>query len=188
MGNRLAVKGMHRFISGLFLAILLSACGSIYRVPLGSPIKQRPAVEPSPRSVDILYTENLRNHHCIVEKGYISEKWAIELGPPSIDMYDLIFSTLFEQSRTLDSGHNFRPNPGSGGLIEVHLLNFDGCEARWPIVGANIEVAYQATLFAMNGATVASWEGRGRAGPSDNLAGYKESVPLLQVETRYLGP
>jgi len=103
------------------------------------------------------------------------------------EQYDLIFFTLFEQSRTLDPDRTPRPGSEPEGLIEVSLLSFDGCEARWPIVGAAIEVAYQATLFAKNGAAIASWEGHGRAGPSDNLEGYKEPVPLLQAETRYLG-
>jgi hypothetical protein len=181
------VKWMHRSLAGLLALVLLSACSTTSTVPLSSPLKQPPAVEKRPGSMAILYAENLRHHRCIAGKGYLAASWMIELGPPSIGMFDQIFSAFFENPVTLQPGAASKVPVDSNGEIEVRLLNFDGCEARWPIVNQKIEVAYQATLRAKDGSVIAQWEGLGRAGPEDNLEGYTEKVPFLQVETAYLG-
>ena len=181
------MKWMHQSLAGWLALVLLSACSTTSNVPLDSPLRQPPAVERLPGSIAILYAENLRHHRCIAGKGYIAASWIVELGPPSIGMFDRIFSALFENPVTLQANAASRIPANSKGVIEVSLLNFDGCDARWPVVGSKIEVAYQATLRAKDGSVIARWEGHGRAGPTDNLDGYTETVPFGEVETRYLG-
>lgn len=181
------MKWRHRSLAGLLALVLLSACSTTSNVPLSSPLKQPPAVETLPGSIAILYAENLRHHQCIAGKGYIAASWMIELGAPSIGMFDQIFSALFENPATLQADAASQIPANSKGVIEVSLLKYDGCEVRWPIVGQTIEVAYQATLRASDGEVIARWEGRGRAGPTDNLEGYTEKIPWVGVETRYLG-
>lgn len=181
------MKWMHRLLAGLLPIVLLSACSTTSNVPLSSPLKQPPAVEKLPGSIVILYAENLRHHWCIAGKGYMAASWIIELGPPSIGMFDRIFSAFFENPVTLQVDAASQIPANSKGVIEVSLLKYDGCEVTWPIVGQKIEVAYQATLRTRDGSVIARWEGRGRAGPADNLEGYTERIPWVGVETRYLG-
>lgn len=181
------MKWMHRSLAGWLALMLLSACSTTSNVPLSSPLKQPPAVEKQPGSIAIVYAENLRHHQCIAGRGYIAASWTIELGPPSIGMFDQIFSALFENPGTLQADAASQIPANSKGVIEVSLLKYDGCEVSWPIVGQKIEVAYQAILRARDGEVIARWEGRGRAGPTDNLEGYKETIPWVGVETRYLG-
>ena len=181
------MKWMHRSLAGWLTLVLLTACSTTSNVPLSSPLKQPPAVETLPGSIAILYTENLRHHRCLAGKDYVAASWTIELGPPSIGMFDQIFSALFENPVGLQSDAASQIPANSKGVIEVSLLNFDGCEARWPVVGSKIKVVYQATLRARDGSVIARWEGHGCAGPADNLEGYKEKIPFGEVETRYLG-
>ncbi len=124
------MKWMHRLLAGLLALVLLSACSTTSNVPLSSPLKQPPAVETLPGSIAILYAENLRHHRCIAGKGYIAASWTIELGPPSIGMFDRIFSALFENPVRLQADAASQIPANSKGVIEVSLLNFDGCEAQ----------------------------------------------------------
>jgi hypothetical protein len=160
----------------LALSLLIAACSST--VPLRSPLGQAPLVEQVPISVAIRYAEDLRNHKCTVSKGYIAAAWVIELGPPSIEMFDRAFSALFKKVIPLGSGVKVQAAAEQYPMIEVRLLDFDGCEASWPIFGSNIEVAYEATLYGNDGTLIARWQGRGRAG--------KEACAICGVETGYL--
>jgi hypothetical protein len=174
-----------KYFPVVVLAILMSACA--HKVPLKSPIPQKLAIEKEPISVAIFYSEGLRHHKCNVSKGYIADSWTIELGRPSMEMFNLVFDALFEKVVILDSKFNTQSSNELKSMIEVRLLDFNGCEARWPIIGTNIEVAYEATLYGKEGVIVAKWQGRGRGLSSDSLESYKEKVPLMEVETRYLG-
>lgn len=178
---------MHRSLAGLLALVLLSACSTASNVPLSSPLKQPPAVEKLPGSIAILYADNLRYHRCIAGKGYVAASWTIELGPPSIGMFDQIFSAFFENPVMLQSDAASQIPANSKGVIEVRLLKYDGCEVTGPIGRQEIAVAYQATLRARDGSVIARWAGHGRAGPGDNLEGYKEKLPFGEIETRYLG-
>lgn len=180
------MKGMHRMLAGLLALVLLSACSTTNNVPLSSPLKQPPAVETLPGSMAIRYAENLRHHRCIAGKGYIAASWIVELGPPSIGMFDRIFSAFFENPvLQADAASQIPANPK--GVIEVSLLKYDGCEVTGPIGSQTIGVVYQASLRARDGGVIARWEGHGRAGPADNLEGYEEKIRFGEVETRYLG-
>lgn len=178
---------MFRLYSSLVVivfAMLASACSSI--VPLRSPLSQPPLIEKSLIPVAILYSENLRNHKCILDKGYIAETWTMSLGPPSMEMFNLIFATTFENVLVMGSNSNAFSAARPMNIIEVSLLKYDACEAGWPIIGARIEVAYEAILRDTDGVTIARWEGHGQAGPEDNLESYAVDVPMIKVETRYL--
>jgi hypothetical protein len=169
----------------LGVGLLLAACSGT--VPVRSPLAQPPLVERAPMTVAIRYAEDLRHHKCLVHKGYIAETWTIELGQPSMDMFKRIFSALFDKTFTVGPGLNGQSAERQAPLIEVRLLDYDGCEASWPIVGtANIGVAYEATLRDKGGAQIARWQGRGRAGAADYAAGTPDSGTGLGVEALYL--
>ena len=104
-----------------------------------------------------------------------------------MEMFNQVFDALFEKVIILDSKFNTQSLNELKSIIEVRLLDFKGCEARWPIFGTNIEVAYEATLYGKDGVIVAKWQGQGRGLSNDSLESYKEKVPVMEVETRYLG-
>ena len=169
----------------LVLSLLISACS--YTVPLRSPLGQAPLVEQAPISIAIRYEEGLRNHKCTVSSD-IFANWLIELGPPSIEMFDLAFSALFNKVIPLGSGVKEQAAAGQYPIIEVRLLEFDGCEAHTQIL-RSIEVAYEATLHDNDGTLIARWQGRGRAGmgafrekiDSGDLTGYLSAVTSLAM-------
>ena len=77
-------------------------------------------------------------------------------------MLDPVFDELFEIVH--------RGTGAGNDLVEVSLLQFTGCDARWPIIGTStIEVAYEAVALSPEGVEVARWSGFGRAGPGDDL-------------------
>lgn len=160
--------------------MIISACSNT--VPLKSPLRQPPLVEKTPISVAILYLDDLQHHKCIANKGYIAESWTIELGSPSIEMFNLIFASLFATVMVIDSGFDTQEAYGLKGIIEVNLQMFDGCDVSWPIVGKSIEVSYKAILRDIDGTIITSWEGRGRARSNDHLVSYAKGV----LETGYL--
>ena len=176
---------IYKFLAILVVTIQVTACSSI--VPLKSPLSQPPLVEKSLIPVVIFYAENLEKHKCIVDKGYIAATWAIEIGPPSVEMFNQIFDAFFEKAVVAGKHSDIVTYDGPKSIIEVRLLSFDGCEARWPIFGTSIEVAYEATLRTMDGVTIARWEGRGKAGPDDDLKNYTDTTSVTEVEAQYLG-
>jgi hypothetical protein len=133
------------------------------------------------------HAEDLRHHKCLVRRGYISETWPIELGQASIAVFDAVFSALFERVFTLEPGRVGQAGGQALPLIEVRLLGYDGCEAKWPIVGTTtISVAYEATLHGKEGSRIARWQGSGQAGPADFTTENRDAGTGLRVEGLYL--
>lgn len=169
----------------LALGLLVSGCSST--VPVSSPLESPPLVEKAPVTVRVLYADSLSHHQCTVGKGYISAAWTIALGRPSIELFDGIFAALFEHPLAGDEQSRLLVSSANTPFVEVRLIEYDGCEAGWPIVGAaTIRIAYEATLRDRDGNLIARWQGRGKAVPADyaTAAPGKETVP--GVETRYL--
>lgn len=149
-------------------AVCLLAVACTSTVPVRSPLVQMPLVDMSPIAVAIRYTDGLTHHRCVADKGYVAEAWTIELGAPSIAMFDKVFMALFAKTVAMGQGQTVAVAAEPLPVIEVGLLSYDGCQASWPIVGTtSVKVAYEATLFGKDGARVAHWQGRGRAGAED---------------------
>ncbi len=134
-------------------------------------------MEPAPVSVGIYYSEDLRNHKCTGDKGYIAYSWTFALGPPSIEMFDILFTALFRDVETLDIGPGITTSRDQRDIIELRLSEFNGCEASWPILGTTvIDIAYEAIVWSAEGEKVAQWKGQGRAGRGDDLGSYGGSA------------
>jgi hypothetical protein len=176
----------HRHLAIAMLAMLLPACSSMNLVPIRAPLSQPPLVEKLQIPVVVQYSEDLQNHTCLVDKGYILETWAIALGPPSIDMFNLIFSALFEKAMPINLDSDAMASIRPRHIIELRLSMFDGCEASWPILGTSVEIAYEATLHDVEGGIITRWEGRGKAGPGDTLENYMRANSTIGIETVYL--
>jgi|WetSurSiteA1Bulk_404760.scaffolds.fasta_scaffold18161_2 hypothetical protein len=168
----------------LMLAMALSACSTV--VHIQSPVSQPPLVEKIPISVGVFYSENLRHYKCVVDKGYIAASWIIELGPASVEMFNLIFGALFEEVIVVDSVTSGFEK-GLKSVIEVRLLGFNGCEASWPIFGASVKVAYEVILRGEDGIIIGGWQCRGEAVYGDSREGCSDKGLGLDPEGRYLG-
>lgn len=157
----------------LLLSFIIVGCGGTVSI---EPAIVRPVVDPAPVSVGIYYSEDLRDHKCTGDKGYIAYSWTFTLGPPSIEMFDVIFAALFRDVETRDTGPKITSPGDQRDIIELHLSEFTGCQASWPILGTTvIDIAYEAIVRSDEGEELARWKGRGRAGPGDDLGGYSGS-------------
>lgn len=173
------------FIPLASLAILV-ASGCSETVFVEAPAVE-PVIEPLPVSVAVYYPDALRNHSCTGDNGYIAFSWTFALGPPSVELFDHLFEAMFENVETVDAGPENGRDGGGKDLIELQLAMFNGCEARWPIVGTTVvEIAYKAIVWSAEGTEIAQWEGRGRAGPGDDLGQYAavSEVSYLAALTR----
>jgi hypothetical protein len=160
----------------LFLSIGTAGC-STGKVHL-EPLIVRPIVNPLPIAVGIHYADDLRNHECTGDKGYIAYSWTFALGPPSIETFSTIFTALFENVEMQDTNPNSTSAGDQRDIIELHLTEFTGCQASWPIIGTTvIEIEFKAIIMSVDGEELARWNGRGRAGPGDDLHGYPMSLP-----------
>ena len=161
---------------GSFLSIgtvlSLGAVGCSDAVPL-DPAIVRPVVEPAKIAVNIHYAEDLRDHECTGDEGYIAFSWTFALGPPSIEMFNVIFTALFKDVEFRDTPPDFTFPGDQREVIELHLSEFTGCQASWPILGTTvIDIGYEAIVWSAEGEELARWNGRGRAGPGDDPRGY----------------
>jgi hypothetical protein len=156
-----------RFIihAGL-LGLAVAACSN--NVEVQNPISQPPLVKPVNRTVGIFYSPHLRIYSCIVDKGYIAAAWTIQVGAPSIAMFNKILRSKFQNVEQL------RENPLTGSVpagkesFLFELVSFDGCEASWPIIGTTrMSIAYRSRLLRADGSTVEDFTARGHAGPAD---------------------
>lgn len=187
MDTHRGMPGVHRWFALLALALVTSACSTGVPVPLRTPLTQPPLTDQARVAVAVRYRDDLRNHGCTVSKGYIAASWTIKIGPASIEMFDQVFAALFEKVIALDANHGAGVDTGQFPLIELHLIDYDGCEAAWPITGSRIGVTYEATLRAPDGRLIGRWQGRGRAEGGEDLSAFREGFPRIDVETWYLG-
>ena len=158
------------------LGLLLAGCGSsIFPIQPNVPA---PVVEPVPVLVGVYYADALRNHGCTGGKDTFDFGWTVAMGPPSIAMFDGLFAAMFHEIETVDTRPGATPTPRD--VIEVRLTEFDGCDARRPIVGiATVRVAYEAILWSAQGRELTRWRGRGQAGPRDPQDEYVAGFPEI---------
>ena len=181
MAARLALVGS--FLS-IGTVLCLGTVGCSGKVPV-DPAIVRPVVEPAKIAVDIHYADDLRDHECMGDGGYIAFSWTFALGPPSIEMFNVIFTTLFTDVEFQDTYPDFASPGDQRDVIELHLSEFTGCQASWPILGTTvIDIGYEAIVWSAEGEELARWNGRGRAGPGDDLQGY--SGPVSEPELTHL--
>ncbi len=158
------------------LGLLLAGCGpSVFPIQPNVPA---PVVEPMPAPIGVYYADALRDHGCTGGEGTLDHGWAVAMGPPSIAMFDGLFAAMFRETETVDTWPGATPAPRH--VIEVRLREFDGCDARPPIVGAAIvRVGYEAILWSAQGRELTRWRGRGQAGPRDSQDEYVAGFPKL---------
>jgi hypothetical protein len=155
--NWLVVVRITLSVLGIIASLLAAGCGN-RPILLESPITKLPLTEPAAVPVEIVFAKDLRNHVCTGDNGYIAHSWTFEMGPPSIVMFDLVFSALFDKTQRVSRNSD---------VIELHLKEFNGCEASWPIIGTTqIRVTYEAIIRSAGGDEIARWEGRGTEGPN----------------------
>ena len=168
---------------GLLLSALVAGCGGA--VSVKQPINQAPLIQPAPVSVAIYYAEDLRSHMCTGRvNGFIAfpYSWTFALGPPSIEMFDILFTRLFTDVETLVTDPKITPPSDRRDIIELRLSDFKGCESYWVGIGESgidiayeIEITYEAIVWSVDGEKVAQWKGQGRGGPRDDVGKHRQS-------------
>ena len=162
------MRALFFLLASLLITVAPGCSGT--GTPAVEPPILKPVIEPAPVSVAVYYSENLRDHRCTGD-------WTFAMGPPSIEMFDVIFAALFGDVETRDTGPKITSPGDQRDIIELHLSEFTGCQASWPILGTTvIDIAYEAIVRSAEGEELARWNGRGRAGPGDDLEGYSGSA------------
>lgn len=154
------------------MALLVAACGGKQTVKQDFPM---PVLDPAPVAIGVYYTDTLRNHKCTGGKGYIAYEWTFELGPPSIAMYDNLLGAMFENTSTVSAKPGAGQARGNEDVIEIHMTEFTGCDASWPVFGASVDIHYEAILWSAEGKELTRWNARGTAGPADPYVDYMDS-------------
>ena len=103
------------------------------------------------------------------------------MGAPSVAMFDAILGALFEGIEILDLDPMTASPHSNNDFVVLDLVAFDGCEARWPIIGTTaMEIVYGATFGSPDGDVIEELTARGRAGPGDvGLAGISRHLSDL---------
>ena len=152
------------------LSFVVAACGS--NVEVQNPIPQRPLVEPVDHDIAVFYSPYLRTYSCIVDKGYIASAWSIKLGAPSVEMFNAILRSKFRTVEQLQENPLAGSAPNAKKSLVLELVSFNGCEARWPIIGTTrISVAYRGRFLGADGSTVEDLTAQGNSGPGDASPG-----------------
>jgi len=171
---------MKAFVALALSAFSLAACH--YVVPIRSPITQPPIASPIRGMIDVFYPAEFQTYHCKTGKGYIFDTFRFDLGAQSVTMFDSILEGVFEHIEHVDRDPDFagrsRPHPA----ITLRLVQFTGCEAKWPIVGTTaIDIEYDANIYTRTGKAIAQITARGHADAFDIPTGASAD------ESQYLG-
>ena len=144
------------------LGLLLAACDHV--VPLNPPITAPPLAARIHDTIGVFYPEELRGYRCKASKGYIADTFDFDLGPPSVAMFDTVLAGLFDHVAHVDGAPHRAGLDGAHPMVSFQLIEFTGCEARWPIVGTTvIDIAYEAVISSRTGTQIARIIARGHA-------------------------
>lgn len=173
---------VRRVILSSCLCLVTLACSKSLDV---TPVIVRPVVEPASVSVAIYYADDLRLHKCTVDYGFLYPSWTFTLGPPSIEMFDVLFSTLFKDVEARQTRPGIKTPGNQRDIIELRLSQFTGCSEHWPMIATSgIDITYEAIVWSAAGKKITQWNGHGWAGPGDDLEGYAQS--LFEPERAHL--
>ena len=177
---------------GVLLSALVTGCYGTNSVFVEPPIDVAPLIEPAQVSVGIYYSEDLRNHKCTADARFDwnfaiigRPRWTFALGPPSIEMFDILFTALFTDVETRDTGPEITSPGDQRYVIELRLSELNTCEVMsWDTLGPTvIDITYEAIVWSAEGEKIAQWEGRGRAGRDDLGRYYRKWEPLVAALT-----
>ncbi len=159
------MRALFFLLASLLITVAPGCSGT--GTPAVEPPILKPVIEPAPVSVAVYYSEDLRDHRCTGD-------WTFAMGPPSIEMFDVLFTALFADVQTRDTGPTITTPGDQRDVIELHLSHFTGCQASAPNV---IDIAYEAIVWSVEGEKKAQWKGWGSAGRKDDLGRYSASPP-----------
>jgi hypothetical protein len=150
-------------------------------VKIGAPIRTVPLVEPLPLTVGVYYASDLRDHECAAGQDYFFDRFVIRLGPPSVELFDLLSAGLFARTTPTPSRPSVE-HPAPIDVIEIGLDAFSGCEGRWPIraTTTTVNLAYRVALWDPRGARLAAWTSAGAGTATEIGSGIVPVAPLPQ--------
>lgn len=141
-----------------FACLLLTACGP--NVVQMDPLREfpRPIVDQFPADIALYYSEEFRTYTYIEERpGARGGDWEITLGPPQVQVFDMVFSSLFRSAEHADS----EALPDQGPAKALFVPRVEEFQFALP-VDTNIKifeiwVKYSIGIFDSSGDEVMRW-------------------------------
>jgi hypothetical protein len=137
--------------------------GCTYNVPLiDASLPQKPLIEKLPITMGIYYSDEFRSYEWSPPVPSSSgSHYRITLGPPSVTLFDQIFSEMFEkviQAKALPPLLQAQPDSKAVIEPEIDVLNINTDRQKSWI---QFDLTYKITLYGLNGAAIANWSIRG---------------------------
>lgn len=150
------------FLVGLLLLLgvgtLMSGCA--HTIPLNATVSQTQEVSEVPISVGVYYTPQFRSYKH--EGSRMGDKWIYNLGEASVNLFDKVFPTLFQEARHVRE----RPPISSSddNLTAVIVPKIEAFDFSLPFLKNGTytaEITYRFTLYSVKGDPFASWTIKG---------------------------
>jgi hypothetical protein len=152
---------------GLAAVVAMAVAGCSHNLEVDATLDKPPAVEPLPVAMGVYYPPELRIYHRSIAFLGI-HTFDTDLGPPSIALFDQIFSSMFarivpvaEHPSSLDD------DVSVAAIIVMRIERFQPYSfsfgAHSTIIRTPAEITYRATLYLPHGQQFATWtvEGSG---------------------------
>lgn len=137
---------------------LISGCA--HTIPLNATVSETGKVTKVPLAVGVFYTPQFRAYKH--EGSRMGDKWIYNLGEASVNLFDKVFPTLFQEARHVQE----RPPIASGEdyLNAVIVPKIEAFDFSLPFLKTGIfsaEITYRFTLYSLEGDPFASWTVKG---------------------------
>lgn len=160
---------MKRMFIILSLLLIVTSCliGCTYNVYPNPTLPQKPLIEPLPITVGAYYSEEFQSYELVHQMPQSAGAYyRIVLGPPSIALFDQIFSEMFEKVVQVSS---LAPLPETEidikAIIEPTIDSFftDAVLNRMTpsLTWVKATINYTINLYDLNGVFIANWSVEG---------------------------
>jgi hypothetical protein len=172
----------------IYLALLLIVTsflsGCTYNVYPNATLPQKPLIEQLPLTVGVYYSDEFQTYELVPYIPQSTAIYRIVLGPPSIALFDQIFSEMFEKVVQVSS---LPPLPEAKTDIKAVIKpNIEGLVANADLnrmipsdTWVQVDIYYMINLYDLNSALIASWSIKGSGSVRGSL-----KYPLVTAMVR----
>lgn len=144
--------------------------GCTYNVPpIDSSLPQKPLIEKQPIATGIYYSDEFRSYEGIQDISINGSRYRITLGPPSVTLFDQIFSEMFVKVIQVKALPPLpQTEPDMKAVIEPQIVDFyiyTDKKTSW----IQVDLTYEITLYDLNGADIANWPIQGSGSSVSSL-------------------
>ena len=134
--------------------------GCTYSVPpIDSSLPQKPLIEKQPIATGIYYSDEFRSYEGIqhISLSRYGSRYRITLGPPSVTLFDQIFSEMFAKViQVNDLPPLLQAESDIKAVFEPQIVNFYIYTDEMTSC-IQVDLIYKITLYDLNGADIANW-------------------------------